>query len=196
LASKQLSFDRTAARKLVQHEGLDERLLDILLDIMIMSILFNGNNYGEKIDLFLFQELLISVCYRLMAFDAVENKKRCAVQDGYQIGLTLFMMSLFLQYGRRRVLNYDNMTQRLKRILESSTLRGEDEFVLWLLMTGGVWVLDDADMEWLHPKIKAHAEGMGLRSYEEVLECVEKYPWIGKLHEEPGRTIWNCIQGK
>ncbi|KAJ4351475.1 uncharacterized protein N0V89_006818 [Didymosphaeria variabile] len=183
-----LPFDREAAQKHVQHLDLDAALLDVLLDIICTSVLFNDPPSARKVDLYLFQELLVTVCYRLLAIPHTHSPPR--IEDAYHIGLTLFMMELFLQVGKQRVMSYDNVTRRLRRVLESDVLEGEGELRFWLLMLGGVWISDDEDAEWLLPKMFAQTRKMRLRSWSDAREVLERWPWIGALHDGPGKMVW------
>ncbi|KAJ4301484.1 hypothetical protein N0V90_003576 [Kalmusia sp. IMI 367209] len=190
LEAMNIPFDRDSAQKQIQHPSLNPRFLDILLDVINTSTLFNDLLSTHRVDLYTFQEILVSICYRLFAFDAQRNTEKPTIQDAYLVGLKLFMMSLFLQVGRQRLMEYDNMTCRLRGVLERGALDGEDELKLWLLMMGGVWILDDVDAEWLVPMAKEQARRMGLSRWDEAYEVLRKYPWIEALHDESGRTVW------
>ncbi|KAF2451561.1 hypothetical protein P171DRAFT_515562 [Karstenula rhodostoma CBS 690.94] len=188
LRALDLPFDREAARKQVQHPKLDPALLDVLIDIICASTLFSDLPSTQKVDLYLFQELLVSICYRLLAIPYSHHPPR--IEDSYHVGLMIFMMSLFLQVGSQRIMSYRNVTRRLKRVLESDFLDGEDDLRLWLLMMGSVWVADDEDADWLMPMVCAQTRKMELRSWSEAREVVERWPWIGALHDALGRLVW------
>jgi hypothetical protein len=183
-----LNFDQEAAYKLVHHRTLDPAILDVLLDVICTSTLFSDIPSARKVDLYLFQELLVSVCYRLLAIPHSHSPPR--IEDAYHVGLTIFMMSLFLQIGKQRVMNYDNVTKRLRNIVESDLLEGEDELRFWLLMLGGVWVADDDHVEWLMPMMFTQTRKMQLWSWSKAKEVLDRWPWIGGLHDGPGRMVW------
>jgi hypothetical protein len=183
-----LPFDQEAAYKRVQHPTLDPALLDVLLDVTCTSTLFSDIPSARKVDLYLFQELLVSICYRLLAIPHSHSPPR--IEDAYHVGLTIFMMSLFLQIGSQRVMNYNNVTKRLKNILEGDILESEDGLKFWLLMLGGVWVTDDDNVEWLIPMMFTQRRKMQLCNWSEAKEVLERWMWIGVLHDGPGRMVW------
>ncbi|OAG10003.1 uncharacterized protein CC84DRAFT_459240 [Paraphaeosphaeria sporulosa] len=189
LHSLDLPFNREAARKQVQHPNLDSALLDVLIDVICATTLFNDLHSTRKVDLYFFQEILVDYCYRLLAIPHLHSPQ--TLEDAYHVGLKIFMMSLFLQVGSQRIMNYDNVTERLKMVLESDILDGENELRFWLLMMGGVWVADNEDVEWLVLVKHAQTRKMGLGSWSEAKQIVEMWPWIGRLHDAPGKLFWD-----
>ncbi|KAF1964065.1 hypothetical protein BU23DRAFT_494060 [Bimuria novae-zelandiae CBS 107.79] len=191
LASLHLPFDNETSHMLAQHSELDPRLQDVLGDVISTSTLFNDLPSTRKVDLYLYQEIFVSILYRLHAIPFHPNPNLPpTIGDAYHVGLTLFMMSLFLQHGRHRILQYSNVTRRLKDVLESMTLEQEDWLRFWLLMVEAVWVAEDEGTEWLVRMVGEQARKMGLETWKDARDAVLRYPWIGALHDEPGRLIW------
>lgn len=189
-----LPFDRDIARNQVQHLKLDHALLDVLVDIICASTLFNDLPSTRKVDLYLFQELLVSICYSLLAISHSHYPPR--IEDAYHVGLIIFMMSLFLQVGSQRIMNYDNVTRRLRTVLESDLFDGENDLRFWLLMMGGVWVADEEGAGWLMPMMHAQTRKMRLHSWNEAREVVERFPWIGVLYDAPVKIFWERARCK
>lgn len=191
LHSLSLPFDREAARKQVQHPGLDPALQDVLVDMLCAKTLFNDLPSTKKVDLYLFQEILVSYCYRLLAIPHSHDPPR--IDDAYHVGLMIFLMSLFLHVGSQRFMEYDNLTRRLRRVFESEFLEGEDELKLWVLMMGSVWVASDEDTEWLLVIMRGLMRSLELGSWSEVVRVLKRWPWIGTLHDGPGRMFWSRV---
>lgn len=190
-ASLHLPFDREASRQLVRHSGLNVGLVEVLVDAITTSALFNDLSSVQKIDLYLFQELLITIFYRLLTIPFHPNPSSPpTIEDAYHAGLTLFMTTLFLQYGSKRALHCVSITGRLKIVLQSTTLEREDGLKLWLLMLNCVWVMGDGEADWLLPIVGEQSRKMDLSAWEEARKVVERYPWIGRLHDESARLFW------
>ena len=191
LGALDISFDTVESSRLVQHAHLSPELLEVLIDVISASTLFNNLVSTSKIDILLYQEIIVSILYRLLAISFHEEKSLPpSIEDAYHVGLTLFMMSLFLQHGRKRLLQYDNITMRLKNVLDSAALDQEHGLKFWLLMVEGVWVVEDDDAQWLPPSVESEARNMGLIDWEHARKVLERYPWIHPLHDEPGIQIW------
>ncbi len=195
LASQGLSFDRASALSSIQHDGLDPDIHGPLLDALYLSALFNTEQYNYTLDVLTFQEIHFSICYRLFRFRLLECPRReYDVQITYHTGLTIFMMTLFLQFDCRRVLDYSLICLCLRDVLNN----GPDEhdgsgLVLWLILVGGIWILGDADEDWLYPRIRSETRRLGLETWDEVLGVVTKFPWVHHLHGQPGRSVWNQV---
>ena len=191
LASLHISFDNEASRKLIQHPRLNPALLDVLTDVISATTLFNDLTSTRKIDLYLYQEVLVSIFYRLLSIPFHADTSRApTVEDAYHIGLTLFLMSLFLQHGRNRIIDYGKLVAKWDSVLRSPSMEQEEGLAFWLLMVGGFWVVDDDDAEWLLPMIRDQANRMNCKTWEAVKDTVRRYPWIGPIHDKLGIYIW------
>ena len=161
------------------------------------STLFNDLTSTSKVDLFQYQEIIISILYRIFALNFHENTSLPpTIEDAYHVGLTLFIMTLFLQHGRKRMLQYHNVVRRLRNVLDSKVLDQEHELKFWLSMVGGVWVNQDDGAEWLPPLVRSEARKMGLTGWEDAKSVLKRYPWIHPLHDEAGVQVWEkAIRG-
>lgn len=180
---------------------IETPIFTILMDVFDICTLFNhpGDRHFE-VDLDAYQEFMISIAYRLLSLDLTKQQQPYPTQESiYQIGLTIFMMTMFLQYGRRRLHRFTRITQLLKRGVEAHSLHEDKDQMLWLMVLGGIWMMDgvwDLDEhtgEWLPPLITELALEMGVRSWDDARARIVKYPWIHKLHDEPGRLIWEKV---
>ena len=191
LAELNVPFDTGDVDNLDKHSELSPTLLEIFLDAQSASKLLNNRQYTQQIDLYLYQELIVSIFYRLLAIPFHQDTTLPpTIEDAYHVGLSLFMMSLFLQHGRNRILQFRNVTARLRMVLNSHSLDREPHLRFWLLMMDGVWVGDDDDTEWLPPMVRAQARKLGLHNWKAARKSIAEYPWIGELHDRSGRTLW------
>ncbi|KAL7953566.1 hypothetical protein V8C34DRAFT_296612 [Trichoderma compactum] len=189
LARKKIDFDGNAATSCPQHHLLEPYLHDILVHMMGATSLFNN---GVKLDLETLQEMILSIGYRLTQFSSSEEDRRLwRLQDSYHIGLTIWTMTVFLHGGRRQILDYKRLDRRLKEILDSDLEDHNPELALWLLILGGVWVLDGYDEHWLPSRIRLMAMRLNIRSWDKVYTIVGHFPWIHALHDDLGRALWD-----
>lgn len=194
LAKKGLGFDRDAAAMAVRHRGLDPYLHDILVDIISLCSLFNNNLPNSTLDVNLFLENQTSICYRLLHFHPLGShwpEPYDIIQAAYHTGLTVLMMTMFLQHDRRRVLDYSLITQCVWDVLEDSNSELlDEEFALWLMLMGGIWISVGVEVGSLLSRIQSTAEKLGLVRWDEACIIMARFPWIHALHDQPGRELW------
>lgn len=193
LQVQNLPLDRELNVPWTKYDNLDPYLEDIFLDAMDICSLFNQLG-GKTVDYTIFLEVLISLCYRLLRFRSLHDANILADnQSAYHIGLVVFMMSLFLQNDRCRLINYILIPTCLKNLLQDE-LRQDMELSFWLLMIGGIWISDEPEHKWLNPKLRATAHWLGLTCWDDVKRSVCKFPWINGLHDQLGRSLWERVQ--
>ncbi|PVI05439.1 hypothetical protein DM02DRAFT_668366 [Periconia macrospinosa] len=182
---------------------IDEAILYILVDIFDLCMLFN-DPHGQhfRMDLYSYQEVIISISYRLLALDYIYQHPTVPTTEiTYQLGSIVFMMILFLQYGRRRLHRFTRITQLLRGVIELHFTHYDKDQMLWLMITGGIWMmdgvwtLDKRSGDWLPPLILELAQDLGVQTWEEARSRIIKYPWIYKLQDEPGKKIWDRVHG-
>jgi hypothetical protein len=194
--SKGLDFDKIAPVSSIQQDELDPTLYEILVDVRCLTSLLNTISPGLILDTNSFLEIIISICSRLIRYHPLQDYKQISSQDAvYHTGLTIFMMTSFLQLDGRQILRYDLVTKRLKEVLSEASDEVEDSLALWFMIIGGIWLSGGSDGEWLAPRIRDLAEKMGFDAWSDVLKIVRQYPWIGILHDEPGSQLWSKISG-
>lgn len=199
LVAKGLHLDRTTYAYSAVHGRLDPSLHDILRDIMGLSTLFNCHLDKRPLDLIGYQEALQSICYRLLQFSSLRGSRlKPGLQAAHHIGMTIFMMTIFLQYDRRRIIKYELVWSCVRDVLDSGCLdEHEDELAFWLLMLGGIWVSCDGNDDWLVSNLQQMGQKLGMETWAEVRNMLAKFPWIDVIHNEPGRKLWNrlCCTG-
>ena len=93
----------------------DPELRDVLVDLMSVSRLFNDDRAFVRLDPYAYQEILISVCYRLLHRHPLvcdgpwnDNENAC------YLGLLALATTLLFQYSRSRRLSYDLLAEKLR----------------------------------------------------------------------------------
>lgn len=199
MKTRNLGFSRDDSAVTVRHTGLDCELRETLIDIIDVCSFFNHNLPNTTLDISLFLETQTSICYRLLCFHELGSPWSISksIEAAYHTALTLLMMTMFLQYDRRRVMDYDLITRCLWYVLDDLSLdEDEDQLRLWVMVMGGIWIPGDDHMRLLAPRIRATAQRLQLHTWDDILGSVTKFPWIHAIHDEPGHKIWQRVVSK
>jgi hypothetical protein len=171
-------------------------LQQILVDVTGISSLLNRKNIDFRLDSDMLQEIIVSVGYRLVHFHSLcEPPLENRLESVCHIGLTAFMTTMFLQFGRRRYLKYGLVAQCARKIIEEGLDEGDGDVMLWLLFVGGISVLDGVGQTWLASKIRRVAKALGIRDWDALHRCLVKFPWIDSVHDEAGKMLWESVGG-
>jgi hypothetical protein len=138
------------------------------------------------------QEVIISVGYRLLrlhTFDGTYLEDK--LESVCHIALTAFMTTLFLQIGRRRFLQYRLVGGCLNEVVNRGLDNADQELMLWLLFVGGISVVPEEDEHWLCTSIQQVARRRGIEDWTEMHRCLRQFPWIGSVHDESGKQLWD-----
>ncbi|KAJ5552674.1 hypothetical protein N7494_002052 [Penicillium frequentans] len=190
LRAQDFSLDHDPDVRPTPLETIDPYLQDILSDAM--SICSQCNEVGSKpFDYIIFLEALISLCCRLLKFRSLHDASTLLdSQSAHHIGLITFMMTLFLQNDRCRLINYSLVTVCLKSALRDDLYEQNMGVSFWLTVIGGIWISDEPENDWISSKLQIGAQRLGLTCWENAQEIVYKYPWINGLHDQQGRLLW------
>ncbi|KAI5461788.1 hypothetical protein BGZ63DRAFT_424645 [Mariannaea sp. PMI_226] len=192
LMSKGILFDHGVAASFLQHHDLDPCLHEALLDIISACLVFNNTSCARDVDLITFQEMLMSICFRLLRFRSLDDPNQTSdVQSAYHVGLTIFMVTIFLQYDRRRIMNHGLISKSLSNVIHSGPFEHDQELLLWLMIVGGIWISGDLNGDWLLPGIRNVSRQLNIETWADCLIVITKFPWIKILHDEPGRALWD-----
>lgn len=174
---------------------IDPALLNVFNDVMALADKVNSSHL-QKLDSHTFTVSLITLHYRLIEISSLEN---CgftnAIDEGMHLGLTSFMLTLTLQLGRRRLLNQDFLSRRLKGFFQSkiTAVVGEKYLLLWLLFISHDSVFNECDGLWLHPLIAREVEKLGIVDWKDLHTPLYQYPWVYSLHDESAQRILDQV---
>ncbi|KAF5539255.1 hypothetical protein FMEXI_8997 [Fusarium mexicanum] len=174
---------------------LDPALQEALSDAMGLCRLLNKHQDEKPLDLLEFQEVLVSICYRLLQFRTIaESRLKQDAHSPYHIGLSLFMMSVYFNNTQDRIARRGLVKDLVKEAIESKLNEDEDEFRFWLLILGGISVPARDGREWFVEKLREQASLLGIVTWEQVKECLAKFPWMDAIHDEPSRKLWDQVR--
>ncbi|KAF4336522.1 hypothetical protein FBEOM_9603 [Fusarium beomiforme] len=151
------------------------------------------SHMNEKpLNLLEFQEVLVSICYRLLKFQTI-NKSRLQrdIQSAYHIGLSLFMTSIYFHNKQHRMVRPGLIAALVKEVVEGMLDEHEHEFALWLLLLGGISVSVNDGRDWMVKSLRERASMLGIVTWEEAKGNLVRLPWMDAIHDEPSLKIWD-----
>ncbi|KAF5596755.1 uncharacterized protein FSUBG_8710 [Fusarium subglutinans] len=192
LAHKGFTLQQDSA---AYHSRLDPILQEALSDAMGLCRLLNKHQDEKPLDLLEFQEVLVSVCYRLLEFRTInEARLRQDTQSTYHIGLSLFMMSIYFNNKQDRMARPGLIKTLVEEAMDSNSNESEDEFKFWLLILGGISVPARDGRGWFVETVREQASLLGIMTWVQVKECLARFPWMDAIHDEPSRKLWDLVR--
>jgi hypothetical protein len=171
----------------------DPELRGVFADLMSVCDLLNSSHGSYKLEPFAFQEILISVCYRLLhRYPLTGNRPDNADEGACQLGILALMTTMIFQDGRSPRISYDLLAERLRSTIKSfsSNCVMEEVNFLWLLFVSGISVFKVTGRAWLLPCITKCVSTLNLGSWKAARDKFKKYPWIDAIHDELGQELW------
>lgn len=173
----------------------DPSLRRVFIDLMSVCILLNNSRGSFKLEPFMFQEIVISVCYRLLhqyplASDGPQNND----ENACQLGQLALITTMIFQNGRSPRISYSLLANRLRGAI-MSMLSNEavvETNFLWLLFVSGISVFNITSTAWLLPYIKKCSSDLNIKSWQAARDQIRKYPWIDAIHDELGQELWQA----
>lgn len=142
---------------------------------------------GQKMPCILFQEILISIQYRLLLLDV-----NTALHKAIHIGMLAFSTNVFLQM-KGLSMRFEALSDRLRdSILELRDLKHDSliELEMWLLFVERIFIVAGNNDVWPQPEIKKTLVALDLKSWTTVRDRLKDYLWIGVLHDDGGREAF------
>ena len=145
---------------------------------------------GQKIDCILFQEILVSIQYRLLLLDTSAG----SLDEVVHLGMLAFATNVFLQM-QGLALRFDMLSVRLRGCifgLGLQDLEDDDmvEFKVWMLFVVRVSIVSESKDSWIENEMRKTLKASSLTSWEAVRERLKAYLWIDVLHDKGGKEIF------
>lgn len=176
-----------------QFETVPAELQQIIMEIFQLTDCLNNNSFSPRLEPFSYQATLLSFWYRLIPYRPLNDTGSVdLIEDAVHLGMISFMITTLLQFGRRKILAYPFVAERMKGTLARllSNTSADKALTIWLFFVGGLSVLDKKDQEWAAGNIRKIAHEMGINSWVRVRELLGRFPWINTLHDESARALW------
>ena len=170
---------------------LNLHLREVFDDMTALCDLLNHNIKPASMDLVMYQEILLSIFYRLLRFRSLNQALETFDENSLvHLGLVLCTMTVLLHHGTRTVIDFHLVSDCLECVLDSVTEQHDTELVLWLLSMGGIWT---SGAEWVVDRIKSQAGSLASARWNVVHERLTKLPWINVLHDKAGQSFWDKL---
>lgn len=180
--------------RVVPCSGLNPYLRGILSDMLNICCLLNSDPRQSILDLLGFEEIFVSVCYSLLRFIPIKDSTgRIGSQEACHLGLLLFVLTMFFQVGRNRIIEFEALSLRLHAFLNDLCENGTD-LSLWVLALGGIWASGSMKSEVSASKVRRFTQQKGIDSWDKFQERLIKFPWIHAVHDGPAHQLWARIQ--
>ncbi|TVY80557.1 hypothetical protein LSUE1_G003254 [Lachnellula suecica] len=168
--------------------ALDSKLSHIWADLREFSRSANlAFQTGQKMDCTLFQEVLVSVQYRLQLLEMVTGP----LDEAMQVGMLAFNTDIFLQMQGLEI-RFGRLSSRIR----DSLLGLNDTFLLtfklWLLFAAQMCIGFGTEELWLKRDISETLEALCLTSWKATRDILKDYLWIDVLHDGGGRKTFHA----
>jgi len=169
--------------------GLDTKLFYIWADLREFTRSANlAFQTGQKMDGVLFQEILVSIQYRLLLLDVNTG----SLNEAIYIGILAFATNVFLQ-KQGLALRFDNLSAQLQDCILGLQGLEDDcllEFKVWLLFVARMSIVVESKDCWLETELKKTLDALSLTSWETVRGMLKGYLWIGVMHDKSGKNAF------
>jgi hypothetical protein len=166
-------------------------LQSVMWDVTSVSYILQ--RHLARFDPLDFQEMLISVLYRLINLSPLSNSGlESETEDLYCLALLAFSSTILFNLGRRKKLPYGLLAGKLRvALMRTSGMASLDNgALLWTLFIGGISVFRGDEETWLMPWIRTTACLLGITDWQGAKQHLCQYPWIDAFHDEPARRLW------
>ncbi|KAF5019377.1 hypothetical protein F66182_8627 [Fusarium sp. NRRL 66182] len=146
-----------------------------------------------------YQDVLISMWQRLVDFAPLGGTRpQNLLDDVWQLALLAFLVTVAWSMSYLKSAHCKLLHKLLRERVESHALvdRGDDHQGMWLWVVF-IYALSlpegDCDQPLLE-EIQDMAIKLGIGSWEELKANCQLFPWIGIVHDVPGRDLWELVQ--
>jgi hypothetical protein len=163
--------------------------------LMTVSRLFNDNPL-IRLDPWEWQELLISIYYRLLnRYPLASDFFRNDHENAYYLGMLALMSTIFFNYGKFRRLPYDLLASKLHAAIEKALCNKalEESTILWLLFVGGISIFGADNWAWLSQELKSFLLALNIDSWRTARSRIKSFPWIDVAHDKAGKKLWQAL---
>ncbi|EPS44381.1 hypothetical protein H072_1586 [Dactylellina haptotyla CBS 200.50] len=175
-------------------EIYDIEIQSVMRDLLCTSrFLDTKHNIRPQLEPFAFQELLISVCYRLVCAHPLGEEPPSSVpENACQLGMLAVVTTILIR-GNHAKVPYPLLSGLFKSAVERLIARANthQQFLLWCLFMGGISVWLEEEEGWLFPALRRCTSILKLDSWEAAKSVLADYPWIQYFHDASGEKLWN-----
>ncbi|TVY25378.1 hypothetical protein LHYA1_G003709 [Lachnellula hyalina] len=167
----------------------DIRLAAVWTDLRQFCISANvAFQTDQKIHPEVYQEILISIEYRLMHLICKDRSL-----ETLHLAILAFSTTVFLQTEGVRVRYHDLSRQLHDSVLRLGASNQTPELWLWILFIAAISAVTDEDDQWLMPLLRAAFRRTGTTTWEPVRDILKSIMWIDALHDKDGKRVFDLV---
>jgi hypothetical protein len=142
-----------------------------------------------------FSNVLARLNYKILDLQPFSPVQPGSEFDAFCIlAMQTFMISFWhtpcIQHELFRRL-HNCLIDSIKTLVENGT--GNDEIILWSLFVGACSIFRTFDDPWFQATTLRLARQLGLKSWDDTLLFLNKFPWIPFFHEKMARKLWAAL---
>ena len=179
----------------------DHKLVNVWNDVRDFSAVANVLvNSEDKLQPELFQEIMLSLQYRLLTLEYDVNTQ--SLKELVRLGLLAYETTIFLQIPGTRV-KYHTLAEQLKYAIavvgecdvttDSQHLEGIQELKLWILVTASVAIIEPED-DWLRENIALLLLKIGITTWLGLRKRMKDIMWVNYLHDAPVKRTFDAAR--
>lgn len=171
---------------------LEPRLKDIWADAREFCALVNlASLTGRKIQPHLFQEIMVSLQYRLLHFETEVTTCQPVLTRAIQIGTLAFTTTIFLHVAGIPT-RYYWLTAQMRKVLkdydEPSNVQ-DWKTKLWLLVTAAITGFGGCFGTLLNLALSRSMTELKLFEWQDIKSVLKEYLWVDVLHDIHGKKV-------
>ncbi|KAF5630519.1 Argininosuccinate synthase [Fusarium sp. NRRL 52700] len=144
-----------------------------------------------------YQDVLISMWQRLVDFAPLGGTRPQDLRDDvWQLALLTFLVTVTWSASHLKSVHCKILHKLLREHVGSRVLpeRAEEYRPLWfwVVLVYGLSLTNGNCDTLVLGEIRKASELLGIRKWEEVKAKVKPFPWIGIVHDVPGRALWEA----
>lgn len=162
-------------------------------EFVVLSRVLNSKERSDKLDPFVFQDLILTIVYRLLSENPISAPVSGRSPDrALHLGLLAFITTCMTQFGGSHHLDYEMLRQSLLVAMceVGISVNMTPKTRLWLLITGVISVFREEDMKWVSTQLQEIESRINIKNWAAVKRALKGYPWLDLVHEEPAVQLW------
>lgn len=162
-------------------------------DLVILCRVLNSKDKSDKLDPFVFQDVIVTILYRLLSPNPISAAASKNSPDrGLNLGLLAFITTCMTQFGGNHHLDYEMLRESLVVVMceVGISVSMTAKTRLWLLITGVISVFQEKDLHWAFTQLQDIESSINIKTWAAVKRALKRYPWLDVVHEEPAVKLW------
>lgn len=180
-------------RHSILYQSASAELGEVVLDALRFTRTLDQASRGaDKLDSLAYQCTHVYIGYRLLEMrldHGPENDARFDVL--VHSTLTGFLNTFCFGLGGK-FLAFPLVMEQFRLVAQSICVdsRPRQMVLFWALLIGGISTLARDDETWLVERLKALAHDLGLRTWPQVSDALNAFPWVKAWHNAQGERFW------